>query len=103
MTVFESAIKALFADPNMAQDASFLPQGGGIAWVRVVMHAPDVFQTVGSSIIETSTRTLEVKVSDCPLIAPGDQFQIGSTLYTVQGEPRRDDLQLTWQVDVYAA
>ncbi len=70
--------------------------------LRVIMRAPDMFQKVGSSIIDTPTQTLEVKVADCPSLTPGDQFLIGTTTYTVQGEPRRDELQLTWMVDVYA-
>jgi len=103
MSAFDVAIVALFADPNLATDATFMPQVGANASVRVILHAPDVFQKMGSSMIETPTTTLEVKVADCPSLAPGDQFLIGASTYTVQGEPRRDELQLSWQVDVYAA
>lgn len=103
MSAFDTAIAALFADPNMAVDAMFIPQVGANASVRVIIRAPDVFQKMGSSMIETPTTMLEVKVSDCPSLAQGDQFMIGTTTYTVQGEPRRDELQLVWTVDVYAA
>ena len=102
-TVFDTAVAALFADPNMATAATFIPQIGSNVPVRVVMRAPDAFAKVGTSIIDTPTQTLEVKVADCPLIAPGDQFLVGTTSYTVQGEPRRDELQLTWLVDIYAS
>jgi hypothetical protein len=103
MSVFDTAIATLFADPNVAQDATFMPQVGANVPLRVIMRAPDMFQKVGSSVIDTPTQTLEVKVADCPSPAPGDQFQVGITAYTVQGEPRRDELHLTWLVDVYAS
>ena len=103
MSVFDTAVATLFADPNMALDATFIPQVGENVPLRVVLRAPDAFAKVGSSIIDTPTQTLEVKVADCPSPAPGDQFLIGQTTYTVQGEARRDELQLTWLVDIYAS
>ena len=102
MTAFDTAVATLFADPNMASDATFIPRIGVNAPVRVILRAPDAYQKMGSSVIETPTTMLEVKVADCPLILPGDQFLIGTNSYVVQGEPRRDELQLTWLVDVYA-
>ena len=103
MSAFDTAIAALFTDPNLGTAATFIPQVGANVAVRVIVRAPDVFQKMGGSVIETPTTTLEVKVADCPTIIPGDQFLIGEDSYIVHGEPRRDELQLTWQVDVYAA
>ena len=103
MTAFDIVIATLFADPNMAVDAMFIPQIGQNAPVRVITRAPDVFQDMGRSVIETPTLVLEVKVADCPSLVPGDQFLVGGITYTVQGEPKRDEMRLTWQVDVYAA
>lgn len=103
MSAFDIAIKTLFADPNLGVDAVFIPQVGQNATVRIITRAPDTFQNVGSSVIETPTLVLEVQVADCPDLASGDQFIIGDTLYIVQGEPRRDEVQLTWKVDVHAA
>ena len=103
MSAFDSAIATLFADQNLAIIATFVPQIGPNASLRVIIRAPDTFQKVGSSMIETPSQTLEVQVSDCPSIAPGDQFVIGSSIYTVQGQPLRDELQLTWLVDIYAS
>ena len=99
-TAFDIAAATLFADPNLAQNATFIPQVGGNVPVRVILRALDAFQKIGTSAIETSTQMLEVKVADCPLIKPGDQFLIGSTTYTVQGEPLRDETQLVWKVDI---
>ena len=103
MSVFDTAVATLFSDPNMATDATFIPQVGVNVAVRVIVRAPDVFQKMGTSMIETSTTTLEVKVADLPSILPGDRFLIGQNTFVVQGEPRRDELLLTWQVDTYAA
>lgn len=103
MSAFDIAMRALFSDPNLGIDAVFIPQVGQNVTVRVITRAPDAFQNVGSSVIETPTLVLEVQVADCPVLMPGDQFVINDALYTVQGEPRRDEVQLSWQVDLYAA
>lgn len=87
----------------MAVVATFVPQIGNSASVRAIKHAPDVFHNVGSSVVETPTTVLLVRVSDCPTIIRGDQFIIGTTTYTVQGSPVRDDLQLIWEIDVFAS
>ena len=102
MSVIDTAVATLFSDPNMATDATFMPQTGANVGLRVIVRAPDAYQKIGSSVIETPTTTLEVKVADCPSILPGDRFLIGQNTFVVQGEPRRDELLLTWQVDLYA-
>lgn len=103
MSAFDTAVATLFADQNVAQDATFIPLNGANASVRVITRAPDAFQKMGSSTIETPTTVLEVQVADCPSLAPGDRFLIGQITYVVQGEPRRDEFQLIWLVDVYAS
>lgn len=100
---FSVACDALFADPNLGGVATFLPLAGGSSTVRVVTRAPDEFESVGVSVVETPTMVLDVRVSDCPTIVQGDRFVINSITYTVQGVPLRDDLQLIWRVDVYAS
>ena len=103
MTAFETAIKALFNDGNLAVDAVFIPQTGVPKTVRVITRAPDVYQNIGQSIIETPSLVLEVQVTDCPSVTPGDRFIVDAAAYTVQGEPRRDAERLFWQVDCYAS
>ena len=103
MGAFDLAANALFADANLAVIAIFAPQAGGSNTVRVITRAPDSLQDAGSMVVETPTLTLEVRLSDCSVIVAGDRFTINSVTYTVQGAPRRDDLQLIWQVDVYAS
>lgn len=103
MTVFSSAIQTLFNDQNLAVNATFIPQIGVSKAVRVITRAPDVYQNIGQSVIETPSLVLEVQVADCPTVSQGDQFIINSATYTVQGEPRRDSERLYWQVDCYAS
>lgn len=103
MSVFNTAIKALFNDSNLAVDATFIPQIGVSKAVRVITRAPDLYQNVGQSVIETPSLVLEVQVTDCPTVSQGDQFIINAVTYTAQGEPRRDSERLFWQVDCYAS
>lgn len=101
--VFGQAVRALFANSDLARNAIYVPPVGDNRPVRVIVRAPDVFADVGESVIGLPTLILEVQVAECPNPAPGDQFLIGQNTYVVQGEPRRDAEQLTWQVDLHAA
>lgn len=103
MTAFSIAMAALFNDRNVSKPAFFLPMMGSNRSVRVITRAPDVYQNVGSSVIETPTLVLEVQIADCPSLVQGDQFMIDGITYKVQGVPRRDSERLVWQVDVYAS
>jgi len=102
MTAFSISIQTLFNDRNVSRDAFFLPLVGSNKAVRVITRAPDIYQNIGQSVIETPSLVLEVQVADCPSIVPGDQFMIDGITYSAQGRPRRDSEQLVWQVDVYA-
>lgn len=103
MSVFDTAMQVLFADTNLAIDATFIPTLGANKEVRVVTRAPDLYQNIGQSVIHTPSFVLEVRVIDCPTIIEGDIFLIDKIKYVVQGAPRRDSERLTWQVDLYAA
>lgn len=103
MTAFSIAIQTLFNDRNVSRDAFFLPLMGSNKAVRVITRAPDIYQNIGQSVIETPSLVLEVQVADCPTIVPGDQFMVNGITYSAQGVPRRDSEQLVWQVDVYAS
>lgn len=102
MTVFATAMQALFNDRNVSKDAFFLPLMGSNKAVRVITRAPDVYQNIGQSVIETPSLTLEVQIADCPSLVAGDQFMVDGLTYSVQGTPRRDSENLVWQVDCYA-
>lgn len=103
MSAFDTAMQALFADGNLGVAATYLPSQGGNKSVRVITKAPDLYQNVGQSVIETPSFVLEVQVADCPNLAQGEKFLIGSNTFVVQGEPRKDSAALTWEVDCYAS
>ena len=103
MTAFSTAIQALFNDRNVSRDAFYLPLIGSNKAVRVITRAPDLYQDVGQSVIETPSMLLEVQLADCPSLVAGDQFMVDGITYSVQGTPRKDSEQLYWQVDVYAS
>ncbi len=103
MSAISIAIQTLFNDRNVSRDAFFLPLVGSNRAVRVITRAPDIYQDIGQSVIETPSLVLEVQVADCPSIVPGDQFMVDGITYSTQGMPRRDSEQLVWQVDVYAS
>ncbi len=102
MNAFNTAISALFNDSNLSKSAFFLPILGTNQNIRVITRAPDLFQNVGQSLIETPTQIVEVQIADCPSITAGDQFMIEGVTYSVQGMPRRDSERLVWLVDCYA-
>ena len=102
MSVFAIATQALFNDRNVSKDAFFLPMMGSNKAVRVITRAPDVYQNIGQSVIETASLMLEVQIADCPDLVAGDQFMIDGITHSVQGTPRRDSENLVWLVDCYA-
>lgn len=103
MTAFNTAIQALFNDRNLTAEVTFIPLGGESKTMRGIISAPDLYQNVGLSVIETPSLVLEVPVSECPTVSDGDEFIIEAVTYTVQGEPRRDAEHLFWKVDCYAS
>ena len=76
MSVFDTAMQALFADQNLAVTVTFIPQRGENQTVRVITRAPDLYQNIGQSVMHTPSLVLEVQMADCPTITPGDIFLI---------------------------
>jgi hypothetical protein len=104
MSIFSSAINALFADPNLASGDIWRP--GGVSegsTVRVIVHAGDRIGDLGESRIHRPTFVIEVRMADVPRIKTGDTFAIGDEVYVVQGVPVRDSEHLVLTVDTYPA
>lgn len=101
MTAFSAAIDAIFADPNMAADAFWLPAGvpPGFA-VRVILRAPDEVQEFAQARVQQATTVIDVRVSDVPNPAIPDRVQIGSEFFALQGAPRRDLRRLIWSINL---
>lgn len=104
MSAIDTALSTLFADPNIARDATFTPAVGDPVPVRVVARRPDrVFGGFGETQLWASTTLIDVRVADVPAIARGDGFAIDGVDYVVQGEPVRDAERLVWTVEAVEA
>jgi hypothetical protein len=100
MNVFGIAVDTLFADPNLRDVAVYLPAHGVSKNVYVISHKPDAFVQVGESFVATPTLVIDVRVADCPSVSPGDRFLIANRMYTVQGEPKLENDNLVYRIDL---
>jgi hypothetical protein len=104
MTVIAEALDALFTDANIGRDAIWRAGGSGAGVnVRVVFRAPDTTSSFGGGRFVAASRFIDVRISEVSALAPGDTFEIDSTIHVVQGEPTRDDDNLIWSAEVRAA
>jgi len=103
MTIFASAIDDLFADPNLARDATWL--AGGTAEpipVRVILRRPDGLVDFGETRIRVATHRLDVRVSEAAMLTVGDVFLVDGLTLRVQGAPERDSERLVWTAEAVA-
>jgi hypothetical protein len=103
MSAIATAFETLFADPNMARDATFTPTGGVAVPVRVALRRPDRVSDFGETRLHAETTVVDIRVADAPTIASGDAFEIGGESYLVQGEPLRDAERLIWTAELRGA
>jgi len=101
VTAFSAAVDAIFADPNMAADATWAYQGVGTPLsCRVILKRPDDMTEFGGARIISDTVIADVRVSDVADPQPGDVIVIGADYYTVQGKPSRDRERLVWTMEL---
>ncbi|WP_442320037.1 head-tail joining protein [Ancylobacter polymorphus] len=92
---FASAIDALFADPNIGEDALWKAGGvSGGAAVRVIRKSPDRVAEFGDSRAVLPTVGIDISRSQAATIAEGDLILIGAETYRIIGEPMGDALGL---------
>ena len=95
MFAFASALDALFADPNIGEDA--LWKAGGIGAgivVRIIRKSPDRMAEFGDSRAVLPTVGIDIRRSQAATITEGDLILIGSETYRIIGEPIGDALGL---------
>lgn len=91
MTVFATAIDTIFADPNIGEDALWLPGGVGPGvFIRVIRKSPDKIVEFGDSRAITGTVLLDVRRAEAAEIAGGDRIAIGTETFEIIGEPMGD-------------
>jgi len=100
MNAFAAAMDAIFADQNMAAEATWTPQGGVPLPVRVIRKAPDELTSFGAARILSDTTLIDVRVFEMPSVKSGDTIIIGADTFTIQGEPKRDRERLIWTLEL---
>ncbi len=103
MSVFAQAIDDLFADPNLAADAVYLPEDGEPIPVRVITRRPDRVLEFGDARLHAETAVFEVRAGEVPNPRPGDRLDVGGEIFVIQGEPVRDSERLVWTLDTRPA
>ena len=103
MNAFAAAIEMLFADPNIGIEAIYTSDGGAPVLVRAVVRRPDEVTSFGDARLRSETTRIDLRVAEVPNPRPGDQLEIDSEAFLIQGEPVRDSERLVWTVDLRPA
>ena len=103
MSVFASVIDNLFADPNIAREATYIANGGAPRLVRVVMRRADVVTGFGEARLWSETTRIDLRVAEVPDPRLGDRIEFDGEAFLIQGEPVRDRERLVWTVDLRPA
>ena len=103
MSVFTAAIDNLFADPNIARDATWIADGGTPQLIRVVTRRADDVTGFGDARLWSETTRIDLRVAEVPEPRPGDRVEIEGEAFLIQGEPVRDRERLVWTVDLRPA
>lgn len=100
MNAFAAANDVLFEDENLSLAALWKAAGAGAdVEVRIVRSEPDEEIGFRETRLVVGTVILEVRTSDVAALARGDTFTVGTVVYVVTGDPRRDDMHLTWRAE----
>lgn len=101
MSAFATAATRIFADPNMAVDATWLPGGAPPgSTIRAIRKAPDELTSYGGARVWSETVRIDVLAAATPSIQSGDRIVIGGEAFEVQGEPIRDRERLIVTLDL---
>ena len=103
MSVFAAAIDNLFADPNIAREATYITGGGAPQLIRVVTRRADDITSFGDARLWSETTRIDMCVAEVPNPRPGDRIEIEGEAFNIQGEPVRDRERLVWTVDLRPA
>lgn len=98
---FASAIDALFADPNIGDDALWKAGGVGTGVaVRIIRKSPDRMAEFGDGRAVLPTVGIDIRRSQAVTITEGDLIVIGAETFRIIGEPMGDALGLVLACEV---
>lgn len=101
MNVFATAVDRIYATPSMAVAAVWISATTSEERsIRVIRRAPDRITDFGAGRFVSDTMVVDVRVSDLPDPRPNDLIVIGTSSFTIQGEPVRDRERLIWTLDL---
>ena len=103
MSIFAAAIDNLFADHNIAREATFIANGGQPQLIRVVMRRADEVTGFGDARLWSETTRIDLRVAEVSAPRPGDRIEIEDDAFLIQGEPVRDRERLVWTVNLHPA
>ena len=103
MSAFAAAVGALFADPNIGQDAVYIASSGAPVLVRIVVRRADAVTDFGDARLWSETTRIDLRVAEVPAPRPGDRIEIEGEAFLIHGEPVRDRERLVWTVDLRPA
>jgi hypothetical protein len=103
MNAMATAIDALFADPNLAQEATYRPADGDHFAIRLIARRADTVTEFGAARLWSETTRFDVRVSEVTAPRPGDRVVLNGEVFAIQGEPVRDRERLVWTLEVRPA
>jgi hypothetical protein len=100
---FASAIDALFADPNIGEDALWKAGGvgAGVA-VRIIRKSPEGLSESADSRAVLPTVSIDIRRSQAATITEGDLILIDADTYRIISESMGDALGLVLKVELAA-
>jgi hypothetical protein len=97
MDAFAAATDALFADPNIARNATWRAGGAGAGIpVRIITRRPDQVVGFGDSRAVLPTLLVDVRRSEVSDPASGDTVEIEGEVFEVIATPTIDSMRLVW-------
>lgn len=97
MDAFTTATDVLFADPNIARDATWRAGGVGPGTsARVITRRPDQVGSFGDSRAILPTMLIDVRRSEISEPASGDTVEIEDEIFDIVAAPVADSLHLVW-------
>jgi hypothetical protein len=95
---FAKAINSLFKHSGV--DGVYQPIGADKQSARMILRQPDPLVELGDRQLVVEQYRIDVRVVEWASPRRGDLLFVDNTPYSIEEEPRRDQHQLVWLLDV---